>query len=265
MYHLAGNWDFTRFKKEFFQYTGLDLECYKDKQMERRIGQLMVREGFGDLSDFFAALKTSDHYLHKFYTYLTINTSVFYRDTKIYDYLQKTALVDLLARFEKINIWSLGCSHGEEPYTIALILDDLSALNRASITASDIDDKVLEMAREARYAPNQLEKVPPQILKSAFRQDDGCYYLVPKYKRTVNFKKQNLLNPIYNNSSPIHLALCRNVFIYFKTDVQERIIGQVARLIPPGGYFIIGCAEFINKPEQFNLERLIPSIYLKTG
>jgi len=165
---LKEKWDFTRFKKEFFQYTGLDLDCYKDKQMERRISQLLVREGFDDLSVFFGTIKTDKEQLHKFYTYLTINTSVFYRDGKIYDYLQKTALIDLLKKFDRLNIWSMGCSHGEEPYTLALILDELSALSRASIMASDIDDKVLDMAREARYTINQLEKVPPNILKSAF-------------------------------------------------------------------------------------------------
>ena len=260
---MKEKWDFTRFKKEFFQFTGLDLDCYKDKQMERRISQLLVREGYDDLSVFFGTIKADKEQLHKLYTYLTINTSVFYRDGKIYDYLQKTALVDLLKKFDRLNIWSMGCSHGEEPYTLALILDELSALSRASIMASDIDDKVLEMAREARYTSNQLEKVPPAILKNAFTCEDGCYYLIPKYKRVINFQKHNLLDPIYKNISPLHLALCRNVFIYFKTEVQESIIEQVSKRIVPGGYFIIGSAEFINKPERFKLERKIPSVYLR--
>ncbi len=261
---MKDTWDFPRFKKEFYQFTGLDLECYKDKQMERRITQLFTREGYIGLSDFFKALKNDKAVLHKFYNYLTINTSVFYRDLKIYDYLQKKALPDILKKFDQINVWSVGCSHGEEPYTIALILDDLKALNKAKIYASDIDDKALEMARDAMYAPNQLEKVPEDIIKIAFTEKDGLYYLNPKYKQAVKFQKQNFLSPIYKDMSRMHLALCRNVFIYFKTDIQEWIIEQISGLIPKGGYFIIGCAEFINKPERFNLERKIPSIYLKT-
>ncbi len=262
---MKDTWDFKRFKKEFNQYTGLDLECYKDKQMERRIGQLIDREGYDDLSSFFKALKTSDDNLHKFYSYLTINTSVFYRDTKIYDYLQKEVLPDILNKFDRLSIWSVGCSHGEEPYTIALILDDLKSLGRAKIYASDIDDRALEMAREGRYAPNLLEKVPPQILKSGFTEKNGHYYLNQRYKQAVSFQKQNFLSPIYKNMSKMHLALCRNVFIYFKVEIQEWIIEQVSELIPKGGYFIIGCAEFINKPERFKLERQIPSVYQKTG
>lgn len=262
---MKDSWDFIRFKKEFYQFTGLDLECYKDKQMERRIMQLLSREGFEDLSTFFKGLKSDKENLHKFYNYLTINTSVFYRDTKIYDYLQGKVLPDIIKKFDRFNIWSVGCSHGEEPYSLALILDELNALSKAKIQASDIDDKALEMAKEARYAPNQLEKVPPQVLKTGFTEKDGLYYLNPKYKQAVSFQKHNFLSPIYKNMPPMHLALCRNVFIYFKTDIQEWIIEQVSELIPKGGYFVIGCAEFINKPERFKLDRQIPSIYLKTG
>jgi len=257
------DWDFVQFKKEFYEFTGLDLDRYKDKQMERRIGQLVNREGYDGLHSFFKALKSSNELLHKFYNYLTINTSIFFRDTKIYDYLQNSAMVDLLNKFNRLKIWSMGCSHGEEPYTIALILDQLSSLHRAEITASDIDDKALEMAREARYNLNQLEKVPPELLKSAFEQKNGFYYLAPAYKKAVTFKKHNLLAPIYDNMPSMQMILCRNVFIYFKIDVQEWIVEEVSKKISPGGYLIIGCAEFINKPERYQLERVIPSIYKK--
>jgi chemotaxis protein methyltransferase CheR len=260
---LSETWDFTRFKKEFFNYTGLDLECYKDKQMERRIAQLISRENYGDLSTFFKEVKASDEALHKFYNYLTINTSTFFRDAKVYDYIQQKALVSLIKKFDKINIWSVGCSHGEEPYTLALIMDGLSALHKVRIMASDIDDKALEMAREAKYSGNQVDKVPPHILKSAFEQKEGLYFLNPRYKKVVDFNKKNFLKPIYKNMPALQMALCRNVFIYFKNEVQEWIIEQVSSLILPGGYFIIGSAEFINKPERFNLERQIPSVYLK--
>ncbi len=260
---MPTTWDFPRFKKEFFLYTGLNLENYKDKQMERRINQLLVREGFPSLCSFFDSLKTDGENLHKFYNYLTINTSTFYRDDKIYDYLETTAMKNLLSRFNHLNIWSMGCSHGEEPYSLALILDKLGALQRASILASDIDEKALEMARLGKYARNQLEKVPPAIFEKGFINKEDGFYINPKYKRAVTFQKHNLLEPIYKKMQPKQLALCRNVFIYFKTEVQEWIVEQVAELVPSGGYFVIGCAEFINNPERFGLERKIPSIYEK--
>jgi chemotaxis protein methyltransferase CheR len=231
--------------------------------MERRINQLISREGFDGLASFFSALQGNKDLLHKFYNYLTINTSAFYRDQKIYNYIQENALVDLLKQHRQIKIWSVGCSHGEEPYTLALILDQLSALDRVRITASDIDDRALEMARAGRYTAGQVEKVPPRILQKAFKACDGLYQVDLRYKKVIEFNKKNFLEPIYKNMAGQHLVLCRNVFIYFKTEVQEWIIDQISKIILPGGYFIIGCAEFINKPERFNLERQIPSIYKK--
>ena len=261
---MQSNWNFARFNEEFFKMTGLNLDSYKDKQMERRINQLLSREGYEGLSDFFAALKKDKELLHKFYNYLTINTSVFFRDTRIYDFLHNKALPDLVGSFDKINIWSIGCSRGEEPYSIAIMLDDLSALTRTKIYASDIDDKALEMAKAAQYTYNQIEKVPEHLRKRSFSENNKLYYLDDRFKNAVSFYKHNFLNPIYSDMPAMHLALCRNVFIYFKIEIQEWMIDQISRLVLPGGYFIIGCAEFINKPEKFNLSRIIPAIYKKS-
>ncbi len=260
---MNNDWDYDRFNQEFFKLTGLNLESYKNKQMERRINQLIIREGFKNLYDFFENLQTDKDLLHKFYNYLTINTSVFFRDARIYKYLHEKALPDLLANNSKINIWSIGCSRGEEPYSIAIMLDDLLSLKKSSIYASDIDDKALEMARVARYAANQIDKIPEKLRIKAFTENSGSYYLDDKYKEVVTFHKHNFLDSIYSKMPAMHLALCRNVFIYFKMDIQEWIIDQISRLLLPGGYFIIGCAEFINKPERFNLERKMPAIYQK--
>lgn len=260
---MTTNWDFPNFKKEFYLFTGLDLESYKDRQMERRIGQLVKREDFPDLETFLKALKKDPDLLHKFYNYLTINTSSFYRDAKVYDYIEQKVLPSLLKNHDRLTIWSVGCSHGEEPYTLALILDQLKALRRVRIIASDIDDKALEMAKKGCYARNQVDKVPPQILKAAFTKKDQSYYIDERYKKIVDYNKKNFLEPIYSKMPALQMALCRNVFIYFKTEVQEWIIEHIARLIVPGGYFIIGSAEFINRPERFKLERKIPSVYIK--
>ena len=260
---MKGDWDFAKFKKSFKAFTGLDLESYKDKQMERRIGQLVKREGYNDLSQFLEALKQSSDVLHKFYNYLTINTSAFFRDKKVYDHIEQTALPALLKNHNRLTIWSVGCSHGEEPYTIALILDKLKALERARIIASDIDDKALEMAKAGCYIKSQVDKVPPAVLKTAFTEEDSAYYIDERYKKAVEFNKKNFLEPIYSSMPALQMALCRNVFIYFKTDIQEWIIGHIAKLIVPDGYFIIGSAEFINRPERFKLARIIPSVYIK--
>jgi len=262
---ITERWDFKQFKEKFFQISGLNLDSYKDRQMERRIRTLLEREGCASQEQFINKLRQDPQARYKFLDYLTINTSGFFRDLKIFNYLQQYALVELLKRHERINLWSMGCSRGEEPYTLTIILSELSALGRADILASDLDDRVREFAREGCYAPNQLTHLPPLLLQKYFTAQNGVYSINERLKRSVRFEKHNFLTPIYQALPRMEMVLCRNVFIYFKTEVQEWIIGQVADMIVPGGYFVTGCAEFINNPQRFGLERKIPAVYQKQG
>lgn len=256
--------DFAQFKTEFFKISGLDLDSYKNQQMERRVRHLVNREGYGGFCSFLEKLGEDPAVLHKFLNYVTINTSSFFRDTRVYDYLRNSALAELLERHERIKIWSMGCSRGEEPYSVAIILNELSALDRADILASDIDDKARAMAEEGRFAPYQVDKVPPPLLATYFaRQINGHYLICDRIKKAVTFARHNFLAPACYNRPPMHLVLCRNVFIYFKPDVQERIVERVAGLITGGGFFVVGCAEFVNNPQRFHLERKIPAVYQK--
>lgn len=260
---MSEAWDFKQFKEQFHQISGLDLDRYKDRQMERRIRQLMEREGYSSGCQLIGRLREDPGTMDHFLNYLTINTSGFFRDTKIYDYLRDYALPDLLQRHPHIKIWSMGCSRGEEPYTLAIILSELSALGRADILASDLDDQVRAAAREGCFAAHQLTRVPPPILEKYFSRQNGAYHIHNRIKQSVSFKKHNFLKPIYGALPKMQLVLCRNVFIYFKLDVQDWIVGQVAGLITPGGYFVTGCAEFVNDPRRFGLERKVPAVYQK--
>lgn len=257
--------DFSLFKEDFFKNFGLKLDNYKERQLERRIRQLIDREKIGSFDALIGKLKKEDQFLNDFFCYLTINTSEFFRDPRIYDYLRQQALIDLLGRNQKVNIWSMGCSRGEEPYTLAILLSELKALNRATILASDFDDKARAEAKKGYYSKHQLEKMPTEILSNYFDQTGGGYQIKGKIRDSVKFEKHNFLENIYRGLPQMHLVLCRNVFIYFKLEVQEWIVEQLSKVIAPDGYFIIGCSEFIGKPEQHGLIKIKPSIYQKVA
>ncbi len=262
---MTGTADFSLFKDEFFKHFGLNLDNYKERQMERRIRQLIGRENIESFRALTGKLKKEPQFLSDFLCYLTINTSEFFRDPRVYDYLRQQALGDLLERHRKINIWSMGCSRGEEPYTLAILLSELKALDRATILASDFDDKARTEAKKGYYSKHQLEKMPPAILNTYFNQLNGGYQLKEKIRGAVNFEKHNFLENIYPKIPQMHLVLCRNVFIYFKLEVQEWIIDQLSQIIAPDGYLIIGCSEFIGKPEQHSLIKVKPAIYRKAA
>lgn len=253
-------WDYFRFKAAFFKKTGLELERYKDKQMERRIRQFMQRKNKPDFRLFFNYLADSPPAMEDFMNYLTINTSEFFRDEKIYKRLQEEIFVELLKREQGIlKIWSAGCSIGAEPYTVAIAMDLLQSLDRIKIIASDIDDKVLQTAKQGCYSLKQLGKTREDIIKKYFLSKGEDYYIIPEIKRAVTFKRHNLLS-----DSPYpdcHLIFCRNVFIYFKPETQEFILERFSGVLKTGGYLIIGSAEYINNPARFGLIKRYNTIY----
>ena len=260
----AQEWDFSAFKDNFFKKTGLNLDCYKDQQMERRIRHMIQREKCEGFYDFYLNLSGNPEFLHKFMNYITINTSGFFRDVSLYGFIRDNVLPDLKNNFNSLKIWSAGCSNGEEPYTISILLDELSVSSRSKIIGSDFDEKALDKAREGIYKTRQVDKVPKDLLNKCFEQvEDEDYLILPKYKKNVEFQKENLLELGGVEKGQMNMVLCRNVFIYFKSDVQEKIISYISRILVKGGYFVIGCAEYINDPASFGLKRIYPAVYIK--
>ncbi len=111
------------FKGEFCTRTGLDLECYKDGQMERRIRQFMGRCGSAGFSEFLKLLQRDHEVMKQFQGYLTINTSSLFRDGAVFSFIETEIIADLFGRRRRIKAWSAPCSTGEEPYSLAIILD----------------------------------------------------------------------------------------------------------------------------------------------
>ena len=194
--------------------------------------------------------------------YLTINTSEFFRDEKVYDRLKEDIFPELLQNFPgTLTIWSAGCSVGAEPYTVALIFDTLGSLSRVRITATDMDDKVLETARKGQYDLKYLQKTPRKYIQRYFDKEGENYFLKEKIKKKVIFKSHNLL--VDPPVSGCHLILCRNVFIYFKQETQEFILKRFSEVLKPEGILVIGSSEYISNPDEFKLYRRYNTIYQK--
>ena len=255
-------WDYMQFKAAFHKKTGLDLERYKDKQMERRILQLMSKEKKQDYKEFYDFITTSPPAMDRFMDYLTINTSEFFRDEQVYNRLQTEIFTKVLQKEKgSVKIWSAGCSIGAEPYTIAIAMDKLNALNRVKIFATDIDEGALRIAQKGTYNVKQLGKTGNDIITKYFQQQGTEYSVVPGIKRVVTFKRHNMLtDPPLNQC---HMIFCRNVFIYFKQDTQDFLLQGFANGLNPGGYLVIGSAEYISNPARFGLQKAYTTIYQK--
>ncbi|MBB6735753.1 CheR family methyltransferase [Cohnella zeiphila] len=254
--------DFARFVANVRKATSIDLSQYKETQMRRRLTTLRMKHGFADFDAYFAALMGDARLRNEFLDRMTINVSEFWRNANRWQVLMNQFLPALLKASPRLNIWSAACSTGEEPYTLAMILDKLGALDAASILATDIDEGVLAKAREGVYLERSLREVPKEFVKGYFQEKDGAYCVSDRLKKAVKFRKHNLLLDPFGER--FDLIVCRNVMIYFTEEAKRGLYGRFANALKAGGLLFVGSTEQIFTPAQYGLETADTFFYRRT-
>lgn len=169
--------DYEDFKKFVLQNTGIDLNAYKERQMKRRIDSLIERNKYDGYDSYSKAIKTNKELMDQFVNYLTINVSEFYRNPALWKTLEDVILPDLIKKFgSNLTIWSAACSTGDEPYSLAMVLAKKMPLNKIHIIATDIDDQVLEKARDGVYAASSLKGLPDEYKNKYFEKMGEKYF-----------------------------------------------------------------------------------------
>lgn len=252
--------DFKKFREKASKNINIDLSSYKPKRVKRRINSLMDKNNIKDYNRCLKLLKTDKKFKKKFVDHFTINTSEFFRNPKNFTYLQEKILPKLFEENRKIKIWSAACSDGSEPYTLAIILNELNINPRKfKIQATDVDPQILKEAKKGVYNQNSVKKVDSQIIDKYFSQKDDEYILNPKIKSRVNFKQHNLLTDQYNSNWD--LILCRNVFIYFTRETKDKITHKLSKALDKNGYLFLGNTEYLLQPSKYGLEKEFASFY----
>lgn len=232
--------------------TGIDLSLYKEGQMKRRILSFMTQRGFSDLLDFFYAMDQDQKLFESFLDRITINVTSFYRNQYRWEVLEKKIFPLLLEKTKNLKIWSAACSSGEEPFTIAMVLSKYLPLSQIRILATDIDENSIKKAKLGVYNERALEEVPPNVKLQYFTQSNGLFKLDEEIKKTVTFKKHNLLSDSY--PSQLDLIVCRNVLIYFTDEAKNEIYKNFNKALKIGGILFVGSTEQIFFPETYGFE-----------
>lgn len=253
--------DYQEFKKLAGQLVGIDLSEYKSQQMDRRIHSLMQTWEVDNYDLFLEILKTNPLKYKEFVKKLTINVSEFFRNPERFEELWHRVLPELLDENKKIRIWSAGCSNGAEPYSVALILQELGAADRAEIFGTDIDDIILKKASDGVYDFNDLKNLPPEFLDKHFIVNNSRYYLNDNIKNKVEFLNHNLLKDPFLNS--FHLVICRNVVIYFTEEAKRGLYLKFYDSLVPGGYLLVGGTEPLLYYRQLGFTNSSTSYYQK--
>ncbi|MBQ7493104.1 MAG: chemotaxis protein CheR, partial [Selenomonadaceae bacterium] len=148
--------DWEIFKQQLNRKTGIDLQLYKEQQMRRRINNLIQKTPFKSYTSFFADAVRDKQKFADFIEYLTINVSEFFRNPDKFDQVEKDVIPYLLKRNDSLNIWSAGCSIGAEPYTLSIIMKELTPSKRHRILATDLDIEIIGKAKKGIYTADEI-------------------------------------------------------------------------------------------------------------
>ncbi len=238
------------FKKDIYNFTGLDLSLYKEKQMKRRLESRINRLGKKSYKEFFELLKTDKEAFDDFMNYLTINVSEFFRNPEQWEKLEKVIFPQLIKESPNLKIWSAACSTGEEPYSMVMLLTRFFPLSKIKILAADIDDEAMRKAKVGLYKEKSLDNIPKDLREKYFEKIGNSYKISDEIKKCVEFKKMNLLADKY--PSGFDMIVCRNVMIYFTDEAKDEMYTKFSASLRNGGLLFVGSTEQIISPSKYN-------------
>ncbi|MDM7321025.1 MAG: CheR family methyltransferase [Fervidobacterium pennivorans] len=256
-------WDqFEWFVEKIKETMGLDLSGYKPERMKRRIEMLIRKYNCKSYKEYLDLISKDTKKRDEFLDKLTINVTEFFRNPEKWEELKKVFLPQLLQESgPRFKAWSAGCSSGEEPYSLAILLEELKAPPTAKILATDIDIGVLTRAQIGEYEERSMASTPPEYIQKYFIVRDGKYIVKPNVKARVQFKRHNLLQDPFEKG--FDLILCRNVVIYFEMEAKEQLYKKFAESLRVGGLLFVGNTERIFNYRNLGLEVASPFIYKK--
>ncbi|MEI3610789.1 CheR family methyltransferase [Pseudogracilibacillus sp. SO30301A] len=205
--------DYNSFVNKVNDEIGIDLNLYNEAQMSRRLTSLRNKRSFTDFSSYYLALSRDDGLKNEFLDRITINVSEFYRDPRRWDVLRDIIIPELIKNKKHFTIWSTACSTGEEPYSLAIMLQEHFSNITNSIIATDIDEEVLLKAKEGVYHPSALKDLPAHKKSKYFLFKNNKFHINEKLKASISFKKHNLLKDPHPPN--LDLIVCRNVLNLF--------------------------------------------------
>jgi chemotaxis protein methyltransferase CheR len=248
-----------------------DLGQYKDRCIRRRIAKRLRCSGAMDIEGYLECLRSDEDELDALLATLSIHVSQFFRNPDTFQSLESQILPDLYrqakaAGRQELLLWSAGCAGGEEPYSLALLMDEFGPADlQVKILATDISQPVLATAREGLFESSRLTDVPAPVLQKYFRPENGSYRLIERIREMVVFKQHNIMTA--TDFPAADLILCRNVLIYFSRDEQDRIFSRFAQALSDFGALVLGRSETISGAARqlFQAEFPVERIYRRVA
>ncbi|WP_243363357.1 CheR family methyltransferase [Fundidesulfovibrio terrae] len=272
--------EFVQLRDYIYQQSGIYIADNRKYLLENRLANRLKELNLKSFAEYYHFLQYDPgkrQELNRLFEVVTTNETSFYRNPPQLAVFQNNVLPEVLDKQrklggKKLRIWSAGCSTGEEPYTLAIILHEVlkSEINSwdIKITANDLSEAVLASARNGVYNDYTLRTTPKEIVTKYFSAEDGKFKVKPEVKRLVNFGQINLSDKaMLKRVDRSQLVFCRNVIIYFDDEMKKNVIGSFYDNLLPGGFLLIGHSESLHNISRAFKPKHYPGaiIYLKEG
>lgn len=267
--------EFNRLSHFIYTEYGIKMPPVKKTMLQSRL-QKRLRElkinNFKDYVDFVFSREGQTNEVIHMIDVVSTNKTDFFREPVHFDFMNESVLPELVenSRFPPhVKIWSAGCSSGEEPYTISIIMNEFVEKHPGmdfSILGTDISSRILTVAQDAIYKQNKIDVIPMCLKKKYFLKSKDpllqSVRVVPELRKKVSFARLNFMSDYYDVRDTFDIIFCRNVLIYFDRDTQENVINKLSARLKPGGYFFLGHSESIANL-KVPLKQLRPTIFKK--
>lgn len=273
---MISNADFGRLRRLIYEQSGINLGSDKKTMLELRIKRRLRSLNLNSYAEYcaylFAHHGQKQEVVHLI-DVVTTNKTDFFREAGHFDFLVQKAIPDALSRSEggrQLLVWSAACSSGEEPYTLAMVLNDYGLAHpgfRFRVLATDVSTTVLAKAKLGVYSHDVVRPVPSDLQRRYFMRsrdpDSEVMRVVPELRQLVEFRRLNFMDADFGLTEKADMIFCRNVLIYFDRPTQEKILQKLTRYLVPGGYLFVGHAETLHEMD-IPVAPVAPALYRKT-
>jgi len=254
-------WEYRYIRREILQLTGVDLDSYKSTQIQRRLASYLQKSGHGTWASLFNSLRRTPGAAEQLKNYLTIGVSAFFRDPEMYACLQHAILPGLVRQGAALRVWSAGCSRGQEPYSLAMLLNESCSPHLYHrILATDLDSAALEWARAGGpYSAGDVSNVAPDLARRYLDVRVNGVWVREQLRQQVFFRRHDLLQDPFDHG--FDLIVCRNVTIYFTGEAKAALYRRFHAAQNSGGVLFVGGTELMARPQELGFEAIGSSFY----
>ena len=266
--------EFVRIREFIRSELGISLGEEKSVLVRTRLRDVLARRGFGDAdayADWLIEMRDPEG-LRELADAISTNHTFFWREAAHFEHLEKVALPEWTERLRArkafdVRLWCAASATGEEPYTLGMLLDETVSEAgvpwKTGVLATDISQEALETARRGVYEESAVQKLPQRLVARYFEKaDPGELEVGSRLKHAMTFRRLNLLSHPFPFRSKFHVVFCRNVMIYFDSDLRHRVADRIYDVMEEGAYLYLGLSETLDRGRT-RFDFIAPGVFRK--